>query len=159
MAGRSETHQVRLGQSFSARGNTRFHTLRYNFKPAHAAFSLGGKLHLHGSTVELNVPSKSNGQLLFTGNSEPYKEVDCVLICNAEGEWRIERLDRNIKNLKVERDVAGPGPSGQSAAEREVATFSTTDASPPNPVPIEEENIDEDDLFGDADDGDGRGER
>ena len=103
------THSVAVGESFRGSSAKKIHTLRYNFKPEKADFKRGGKLKLQGASVELSVPSTSGGQLVLSGNSEPHKEVECALICDAGGSWRIEKLDRNIKNLKQERTVTGGG--------------------------------------------------
>ena len=142
------THDVALGASFDGSSTKRIHTLRYNFKPEKADLKRTGNLQLRGASVKLSVPSTSGGQILLVGNSEPHKEVECALTCDAMGNWRVEKLEKNIKNLKQERSAAGEvrGSGGEHAA----AAQRTSSAAPP----VEEEHVAESDLFGDDGDDD-----
>ena len=143
-----KAYEVAVGTSFRRQGaQSKYHTLRYNFKPATVQQARKGKLTLDSSDVELVVPQTSGGgHVTFLGNSESHKETDCVLLCGKDGAWRIERLSRNIKNLKAERSAsAGPHAAATSRA--------TTAASASPPDAAEQPDGD-----GDGDDGDDDGD-
>lgn len=168
------SHEVVLGESFRRVRPRRVHTLRYSFKPARADFSRAGRLLIEGESVELLVASTTNPEstLSFSGNSEPYKGVECALICDADGRWRIEKLDRNIKNLKLERSEGGGSSAAADLRGGSISQRRATDAEEQYSIPsvrsVDEEgstnvqdaleantvedDVDASDLFGDDDD-------
>ena len=94
------TYQVALGGSFRKQGGApSYHTFRYNFKPKSATSMQSGRLNLQGRAARLTMHTDGVDPMLFEGNVEPHKTNELVLICDAQGQWRLERLSQNIRNL------------------------------------------------------------
>lgn len=90
---------VQVGSSFR-KGNeqSQLHTLRYSFKPGSVSSKRPGKLRIRGEDAKLKV-----GENVFRGKANAHKASECVLLCDGNGVWRIERLDTSVTNLKPER--------------------------------------------------------
>ena len=97
-------YEVAIGESVrrpdSAAGH---HTLRYSFKPSSADYTKTAKLKISGQSAEVRVPSTGGKEIVFNGKADAHKKTEFVLICDADGAWRLERLGQSIKNLKAER--------------------------------------------------------
>ncbi|KAF9004734.1 RNA polymerase II transcription elongation factor-domain-containing protein [Cyathus striatus] len=85
-----------------------FYSFRYNFKPGTIDANKPGSIHVRAEgaktavTVEHPI-TKAGEAALFTGNEQPAKEVDCVLIYDEEtNTFTLEKLDSYI-SLKHER--------------------------------------------------------
>mmetsp|Transcript_38210 Transcript_38210/g.76554 ORF Transcript_38210/g.76554 Transcript_38210/m.76554 type:complete len:156 (-) Transcript_38210:90-557(-) len=140
-------YSVERGASLAAGAglSTSFDTLRYNFKPASAAAADRGRLRLSsGGHVKLStIPTASAGGVIFDGNSEDHRHTAFALVCDRNGIWRLERLQRSIKNLAHRRATAEARPPPPPAA--------------PQPTDDDDEDagVDEGCLFGqESDDGD-----
>ena len=142
------TYKVELGESFEAdtRSSVAFHTLRYNFKPSAVAWSQTGKVRVHGKDVDLQIDGADDGDetTVFHGTVDEYKPTDCMLICGPDGKWRLERLSKNYKNLKVSRGAgAALGRTSAADAGQEPAAAAAAED--------DDDDIDEDELFGEDD--------
>ena len=143
------TYKVELGESFDAgtRSSVAFHTLRYNFKPSAVASSQTGRVRVHGKEVDLQIDGADDGDemTIFHGNVDDYKPTDCMLICGPDGKWRLERLSKNYRNLKVSRGA-------DEALGRTLAADAGTEPAAAAAAEEDDDDVDEDELFGEDDD-------
>ncbi|CAL1413401.1 unnamed protein product [Linum trigynum] len=115
-------YDLTLGPSF--KDQSKFCTLRYEFKPASIDKSQPGVLHKDGNkgvTVEYNNNQPGKPKLIFQGVSdEDYKENDAVLFFDGHS-FRLERLHRAVKRLKHVRlpgeALAATPPSRQMSVQ------------------------------------------
>jgi len=146
--------------STSRAGTSCYDTLRYNFKPASATAAQGGRLMCSSSgRAQLCMPSapKSTSDAVFDGNSEAHRATAFALICDADGQWHLERLARNVKNLVYRRsaDTAPPAVKGGSTPLTGGGRPLPASRAKPPPPPVaagsteEDADVDEADLFGD----------
>ena len=98
-----EAVAVARGRTFGARDKPQMHTMRYTFKPESVGRARSGRLRLASRSAVLEVPA-GDRTVCFNGNVEPHKLTEFALICNRDGQWLIEKLSNNIKNLTVARD-------------------------------------------------------
>ena len=103
---RNVRHTVHLGRSFG-RASTHLgvHTLRYSFKPSSSDWTKRGRVAISGQVATLKQPAVSgNGDITFRGKAEEHRATDCLLVCDSDGRWTLERMKRNVKDLKAERE-------------------------------------------------------
>ncbi len=158
-------YDVARGASLDQRtGAASLHTLRYEFKRTH---SVGAReppadLRVNSSqgTARLKLASRGRaGSAAFSGKAEPHKATDFALICDADGQWRLERLGHNIKNLIVEpktkgregRSVPPPAPAAPAAAPAAAEPAAAPAACEPSPA-TRDSDVSVAALFGDDDD-------
>lgn len=106
----NEVRELRLGKSFTNNGNTAFHSVRYDFKPASVDSSKGAIVDVgEGHQVMVSVPhveGSGTSQTVFKGCIKPYKK-ECVLIINHDtGEVTLEKLNSNIQLKKTRAEGA-----------------------------------------------------
>ena len=93
------TYDVKLGKR-------RAHTLRYSFKPASTDWSKRGTLAIEGQDAEVRVPSSdASGDVVFRGTAEALRDrtTEFALICDADGQWRLERIGSRVASLMAQR--------------------------------------------------------
>ncbi|MFQ6619435.1 hypothetical protein Gotur_000342 [Gossypium turneri] len=156
-------YNISLGSSFKDQHqpNSKFCTLRYEFKPASIDKNQPGLLHKskdYRVKVEFENNQHGKPKVTFDGVCEDYKDNDAVLFFNGEA-FRLERLHRAVKRL---RHVRQPGESRAAATSTTAMAPSVGPAaesySPPlgkgpkpessnkSPVPPLLEHIDTGDL-------------
>lgn len=101
----NEVREIKIGKSFGSNGNSCFHTIRYDFKPASvdtkkmAAVDIG-----EGNQVTVTVPhieGSGTAQTVFKGSKKPYQK-ECVLIIDHDtGEITLEKLSCNVQLKKT----------------------------------------------------------
>ena len=69
-----------------------------HFKPGSVSSKRPDKLRIQGEDAKRNM-----GENVFRGKANAHKESECVLLCDGNGVWRIERLDTSVTNVKPER--------------------------------------------------------
>ena len=121
--------------------------MRYNFKPDSAQWVRPGRLKVQGLQAEMRTDNVQAGEIIFVGKAEDSKPTECVLICDHNGRWRLERLHRGLRNMRAERSSAGGSTqiAGSAARNGPVAAAATSE-------PEAMATVDETDLFG-GDDG------
>ncbi|XP_065855892.1 uncharacterized protein [Euphorbia lathyris] len=109
-------YNLTLGPSFKEdSSNSKFCTLRYEFKPASIDKSKPGSLHKNKENrvaVEFQNNQFGKPKVTFEGSSEDYKDNDAVLFFDGQT-FRMERLHRAVKQL---RHLRMPGESASAAA-------------------------------------------
>ncbi|XP_076348797.1 uncharacterized protein LOC143246259 isoform X1 [Tachypleus tridentatus] len=101
----NEVRELRLGKSFTNSGNTAFHSVRYDFKPASVDPTKGATVDIgEGHQVTVSVPhieGSGTSKTVFKGSKKPYTK-ECVLIINhSTGEVTLEKLSCNIQLKKT----------------------------------------------------------
>ncbi|MBA0604582.1 hypothetical protein Godav_017233 [Gossypium davidsonii] len=109
-------YNISLGSSFKDQHqpNSKFCTLRYEFKPASIDKNQPGLLHKskdYRVKVEFENNQHGKPKVTFDGVCEDYKDNDAVLFFDGEA-FRLERLHRAVKRL---RHVRQPGESMAAA--------------------------------------------
>ncbi|XXG45883.1 hypothetical protein AAC387_Pa02g0848 [Persea americana] len=125
-------YDLTLGSSFKDNASSKFFTLRYEFKPASIDKNQPGSLHKNKEnrvTVEFQNNQPGKPKVAFEGNTEDYKDNDCVLFFDGET-FRLERLHRAVKRLRYVR-VHGESSAAAVAPVTTSAGPTTESRSPP----------------------------
>uniref|UniRef100_T1JM59 Ell-associated factor Eaf n=1 Tax=Strigamia maritima TaxID=126957 RepID=T1JM59_STRMM len=99
----TDVKKLRLGESFMKNGQSSFHTLRYDFKPASMDISKVATVDIgQGNQVTVTVPHiEGSGQTVFKGSKKPYTKECVLIIDHVTGEITLERLKSNIQVKKT----------------------------------------------------------
>lgn len=112
-----------LGSSLTANSNTKFCSLRYEFKPASIDLTRPGSLQKSKEnkvTVEFNNNQAGKPKCSFQGSVEDCKDLDAVLFFDGQN-FRLERLHKAVKCLRYVRE---PGESAIAASSAPAASTS-----------------------------------
>ncbi|GLJ09226.1 hypothetical protein SUGI_0104170 [Cryptomeria japonica] len=110
-----------LGSSLAANSNTKFCSLRYEFKPASIDLTRPGSLQKSKEnkvTVEFNNNQPGKPNCSFQGSVEDCKDLDAVLFFDGQN-FRLERLHKAVKSLRYVRE---PGESAAAATSAPAAS-------------------------------------
>jgi hypothetical protein len=144
---RGVKYNVQLGTSLHSRSRSRCHTLRFSFKPTSCSTAKRrGRISIEDEKAGVSLPTSNGADVTFSGKAEAHKKTEFLLLCSADGTWRLEKMGRNIKNLQLQRSehaMVTPTAAGRATAVGD----EDDDAGDED-----EESILESDLFGDEDD-------
>ena len=152
-------HQVALGASFRD-ADERLHTVRYVSKPTTVALSAHtASIRVRGRDVDLRLQSTDGEQTAaFTGAAERHEDTECVLVCGADGNWTLERLDLKLDGLKAAEGAARPAKRGatrsQARSPRRPPAVRPSPARSLAASSNADEGIDEAALFGEGESSD-----
>ncbi len=101
---------VEIGKSYPlslSKADGKILTLQYLFKPANVADQIGGKLHCsdHSSSVVVNLDGKYDTSEVFRGVKRDSSSTDHEsLLIFSNGEFKIQKVDEMVLNLRVQRE-------------------------------------------------------
>lgn len=101
-------HELKIGSSFAANGkNGKFHTIRYDFKPASLDPSLQGVLDVgESNSINVKLPH-TNGttETNYSGHMRDSSQKECVLIIDRNtGEITLEKLSGHMQLKKTRQE-------------------------------------------------------
>lgn len=108
-----EPRELKLGDSFLFNAASKYHTLKYDFKPASMDTTRSSTMKTsEGGEVTVNVPNiegASQSQTVFKGSKTRAQDKECVLVVdNNTGEITLERLGNNFKLKKIRQQNSRP---------------------------------------------------
>ncbi|XP_012221865.1 ell-associated factor Eaf isoform X2 [Linepithema humile] len=109
-----EVRELKLGSSITS-NTSKFHTLKYDFKPASVDDSKVAKVDVGSdNTVTVTVPHLDGAgtpYTVFKGSQRPYNKEYVLIIDKATGEITLERLTANIQVKKTRTEQKRSGNS------------------------------------------------
>ncbi|KYN16355.1 PREDICTED: ell-associated factor Eaf [Trachymyrmex cornetzi] len=99
-----EVRELKLGPSFTS-NNSKFHTLKYDFKPASVDDSKVARVDVGSdNTITVTVPHLDGAgtpHTVFKGSQRPYNKEYVLIFDKATGEITLEKLTANIQVKKT----------------------------------------------------------
>ncbi|XP_072746636.1 ell-associated factor Eaf [Anoplolepis gracilipes] len=109
-----EVRELKLGPSFTS-NSSKFHTLKYDFKPASVENSKVAKVDVGSdNTITVTVPHLDGAgapQTVFKGSQRPYNKEYVLIFDKTTGDITLEKLTANIQ---VKKTRAEPKRNGNS---------------------------------------------
>ncbi|XP_070159255.1 ell-associated factor Eaf isoform X2 [Polyergus mexicanus] len=122
-----EVRELKLGPSFTS-NSSKFHTLKYDFKPASVENSKVAKVDVGSdNTITVTVPHLDGAgapQTVFKGSQRPYNKEYVLIFDKNTGDITLEKLTANIQVKKTraepKRNSNGNGNGNGNSASVEV---------------------------------------
>ncbi|XP_029158409.1 ell-associated factor Eaf [Nylanderia fulva] len=112
-----EVRELKLGPSFMS-SSSKFHTLKYDFKPASVENSKVAKVDVGSdNTITVTVPHLDGAgapQTVFRGSQRPYNKEYVLIVDKNTGDITLEKLTANIQVKKTRAEPKRQG-NGNSA--------------------------------------------
>lgn len=115
-----EVRELKLGPSFTS-SSSKFHTLKYDFKPASVENSKVAKVDVGSdNTITVTVPHLDGAgapQTIFKGSQRPYNKEYVLIFDKNTGDITLEKLTANIQVKKTRAEPKRHGNSNSVPVE------------------------------------------